>query len=175
MRFLVSCALLSLSFSAGAVEVYWLNSSGGTFSDPANWGGSLPAISDVCMFTNPASYRIQFLRNEKVSDARFFEGVVTQDVGSSVWSVTNHWQAGETSGANSKVVHVNGTLAVTNGVGEAILEIGGLGKGELELKGGEIVADFLSAPDLNKSKFTFTSGRMTLLHGGNLGGAYCWA
>ncbi|HWN95744.1 MAG TPA: hypothetical protein VNT99_11975, partial [Methylomirabilota bacterium] len=155
---------LALACHAGAGEVFWTNNFGGIYSEPLNWSAGVPGSADTASFTNSSQFPVLFTNAAELHTARFFRGVVTQDIGAALWVVTNRWQVGEATGEAAKVVHTSGVLAVTNAGRSAILEVGRIGTGELDIRGGNIVADVLLATNLARSKLNHSHGSLTFLN-----------
>jgi T5SS/PEP-CTERM-associated repeat protein len=164
----ISLLVLLLAHYVQSAESFWINSSSGLFGEAANWAGGVPGPLDTASFSNAGLYGVSFLSDAMVNSARFYRGVVTQDIGNVIWSVTNSWRVGEEVGQMARVLQKSGTLSVTNAGGTAVLEVGRVDTGELELRGGEVVSDVLRATNGTRSKLTFASGTLTTLGGSSI-------
>lgn len=154
-----------------AADYYWTNVLGGLYSDAQNWSPhGIPAPSDGVSFTNAGAYSFTADIDATNSTASFHQGIITQSI-AGVWRLTNAWLVGETLGSTSRVAAVNGALIVTNEAGTGVLSIGRVGTGELELRGGKVVADSLLATGGSRSILKFGSGDLTTLRGATISNA----
>lgn len=109
-----------------AAERFWTNTLGGNYHTPANWlGNVVPGALDNAHFTSNATYQVAWTSDAAAANA-FFDassGIVTQTLGSRTWLVTNSYVVGQNVGSIATVVHVSGTLRVTNSAGTAVLDV----------------------------------------------------
>jgi hypothetical protein len=151
---------------ASATTVCWTNVLGGLYSDTSNWSpNGIPATSDSVSFTNAGAYTFMVDTGVTNSAAFFHQGSVTQAILGGAWRLTNEWRVGEAAGIASSVTSVSGSLIVTNEAGTGVLSVGRNGTGELAIRGGNIVTDFLQASNGSRSLLTLAHGSLTTLHG----------
>jgi hypothetical protein len=78
MRIVVLVALCLGVPGAPAAEVYWINPSGGVFTEGANWAGGLPpGQTDNAVFDIAGTYVVTLTQDHAVSGLRFLAGDVT--------------------------------------------------------------------------------------------------
>lgn len=151
---------------------HWTNALGGTYGVAANWlDGLAPTAIDHAIFTNAASYPVDWLAPANAADAWFnaASGIVTQNIGVASWTLTNSYIVGRDAGAAAKVAHPTGSLIVTNVAGTALMVVGQDGSGAYNLSGGSVVVDQLIAtnngPGFTNSTLNLGHGDLTTLHG----------
>ena len=163
---LVSLLLAAPVREAKATTVYWTNVLGGLYSDTSNWSpNGVPAPSDSVSFTNAGAFAFTVDTGATNSAAFFHQGSVTQAILGGVWRLTNECRVGETAGVTARVTSVSGSLTVTNEAGTGVLSVGRNGTGELAIRGGNMVTDFLQASNGSRSLLTLAHGSLTTLHG----------
>ena len=111
--------LAVLAGTPHATAVSITNATGGDFTNSAIWvGGVVPATADTIIFTNPGTYTISMSTDRTNAHVLFpantFGGVVTLDLGTSKWTVTNSFLLGSASASTNNVILSSGTLLVTN-------------------------------------------------------------
>ena len=98
-----------------ATTLIWTNGSG-NFATAEKWDpAQAPAAGDSTTFTNDTSYTVNFTANSPALVSSIFTGqtgVVTLDIGTSTWSLTNFSLAVYNS--TTTVYLASGTLAITN-------------------------------------------------------------
>lgn len=127
----LSSLLFAGTVSAGTIN--WTNSSGGAYSDGANWeGGAAPAASDSASFTNAGNYTVTLGAPAVVSNllVNADASLVTFDLAGNSLSPTNALYVGSVSGRVSEAVVSNGAVIAR------ALQIGAAGaKGTLTYRG----------------------------------------
>jgi PKD repeat protein len=131
-----------------ATDLVWTGTSG-DFNAAENWDpAQTPADYDTTLFTNDTSYTVSFSADSPRMYSAIFTGhagVVTLDIGTSTWSLTNRFYIG-VNDATATVYLASGTLAVTN-VGPAQIRIGdtgGASVGTLVVTNGTVIADAIT-------------------------------
>ena len=80
------------SLSASAITNDWVNTAGGSYATAGNWSpASVPGVGDHVRFTNAGDYTVTFSQSV-TNDRAWFNatgGVITLDLGSRYWSLTN--------------------------------------------------------------------------------------
>ena len=96
-----------------ATNRFW-NTATGSFGTAANWDvNTVPAAGDQAIFTNPASYTVSFASSFTSEDRGVFSGqtaVVTLDMGTRTWGVTNGFRIGYGTDGTATVYIAAGTL-----------------------------------------------------------------
>lgn len=116
IRILVLCVagLLAQPFTAGAANRVWNNTSGGNFSDGANWsGGVAPGSSDNASFMSNATYTVTLTGSTNTVHAIFdasTAGNVTLDLGGYIWTNSLAVSVGSGNSGNSLTVQNGGKL-----------------------------------------------------------------
>src|SRR3989338_1203062 len=134
-----------LSCLCEAADSYWTNSSGGDFTNAANWSNGVPTEVDNANFTNNATYQVDWTAT--VTNANAYlnpnSGTITQAIASSTWLVTNSYIIGQNATDTGTVTHTTGTLVVTNSAGTGSMVIGQLGRATYNLNGGTVTVNQL--------------------------------
>lgn len=160
--------------SAKAADIYWNNTAGGNFSNANNWlPTTVPGPADNSFFTNNATFTVTWTADATNISTSFTPtsgilgagAAVTQSIDSVSWFITNQYILGQDVSTTGKVVHIDGTLVVTNTTLTASMIIGQSGAGNYILTGGTIFVGRLFLTNVSNSKFIFSHGRMDILRG----------
>jgi T5SS/PEP-CTERM-associated repeat protein len=139
----------------------------GSFHDIFSWSSfAVPGAADYALFNLNSSYTVDWDGGGDVlnAGARFngSAGIVTLDIGTRLWRLTNSLLIGSTAGADATARLPSGTLIVTNVAGNALVNLGSGGRGSLHLDGGALATDWLLATN---SGTGFTNSRLLLNRG----------
>src|SRR5262245_47432765 len=85
-----------------AADSYWKGFPVGSFSEPTNWFGGVPGLSQTARFTNSSNQKINWVADVQNANAifSFSSGVVTQSIGAFRWTVTNQYMLGAENGSS---------------------------------------------------------------------------
>lgn len=106
----------SLSFGADTI---WINTSGGNFTNPANWSAGVPTPADTAVFNDGSSYVVTFTTstNSNVGSFNKSGGTVTLDIGSgNTWTLGNNLVIRSPASNVQTVQVVSGQISVANGL-----------------------------------------------------------
>ncbi len=166
-------SFLTCSLSLRAADRFWIDTTGGNFTDKGNWsGGIVPGMADNANFNlGIPPYAVSFTSSVTNANAfcNFTNGLVTFNIGAANrWRLTNSFVVGR-RGSTTIVSLTTGTLVVTNSAGTARLIAGQNGKGTFILSGGTIATDQLYATNVSagviNSVFGFGHGTLTINKG----------
>lgn len=112
--------LFILSSSAGAIEINWSNSSGGTFQDATNWAGSVPGGDDSAIFnTGGNTYTVDMAADQTNYRMEVRSDDVTLDLNGGTHTITQNWSrayVGREAGDNAALTLTDGTADYTREV-----------------------------------------------------------
>jgi len=186
----IAVAAALLATAATADDRYWSNSSGGSFSDPANWEGyPPPGPGDSAIFDlDSTGYTVSFAASRVSERLYVLNDGVTLDLNGGTWSLQGAFESvavgyfeddvalltvtdGTLSGTEMLIAEdpwALGTVSVESGGVVTMLgpvEVGNLGDGMLEVTGGGAVAcgSAYVAADTGSVGYLTVSGAASLL------------
>jgi hypothetical protein len=128
---IVGACIVSCSTFAGTQS--WINSSGGLFTDAANWRPGAPTSADTALFDLGSAYSVSFDQDISTSDLNVRQGDVTFDLGGFTYSLS------PAAGDHIRIAQLTGqpaTLRITNGtLSDRTLRVGLGGIGVLVIDG----------------------------------------
>lgn len=139
----VACVVMAALFALQAQAVDWSNTSGGNYTNEANWTGSIvPGPSDTANFANNTIFTIDWTCGWTNQSATF-NGTANNslNIGASSWFLTDSLVIGQNAGTRTTNTHSSGLIVVTNASGTGTLNIGPSGEGYFLLNGGTVTVD----------------------------------
>jgi hypothetical protein len=96
-----------------AANVHWTNPAGGNWSDPANWGGTAPALGDNVFIDLAGTYTVTLDVSPNLGSLTLGAASGTQTLSSD--TQTMNLTASSQVGANGELVMINGTIIMSGG------------------------------------------------------------